>query len=89
MSYCSGRSPELRVENLGVWEGTDKRDALEKCLTQRNQTIAQRANLLGLSEDRYLNDYVDGKNLIAQVGFWPADDARQHARAWPSLACKG
>jgi hypothetical protein len=27
------------------------------------QTIAQRANLLGLSEDRYLNDYVDAEEL--------------------------
>jgi len=52
-----------RVENLGAWDGTDKRDALERCLTHRNQTIAKRANLLGLSEDRYLNDYVDAQEL--------------------------
>jgi len=47
------------------------------------QAVAQRANLLGLSEDRYLNDYVDAEELrvMAQISLWPADDARRHARA--------
>jgi hypothetical protein len=52
-----------RVENLGVWEGEDKRRALARCLAERNQTIAKRAIDLGLSEDRYINDYVEAEEL--------------------------
>ena len=52
-----------RVEDLGLWEGEDKRDATEKCLAQRNQTIAHCADRLGLSEDRYLSDYVEAEEL--------------------------
>jgi hypothetical protein len=54
-----------RVEDLGVWDG-EARDATTKCLAQRNQTIAQCADLLGLAEDRYLNDYVEAEELNGQ-----------------------
>jgi hypothetical protein len=71
-----------RVEDLGVWEGEDKRDAATKCLAQRNQTIAHCADLLGLSEDRYLIDYVEAEELngSGQTTRPAPDDARQHAR---------
>jgi hypothetical protein len=52
-----------RVEDLGVWEGEDKREATTACLAQRRQTIAHCADLLGLSEDQYLNDYVEAEEL--------------------------
>ena len=52
-----------RVEDLGMWEGEDKRHALARCLAERNQTIADCADRLDLSEDRYLNDYVEAEEL--------------------------
>jgi hypothetical protein len=52
-----------RVEDLGLWEGEDKRATTEKCLAERNQTIANRADRLGLSEDQYLSDYVEAEEL--------------------------
>jgi hypothetical protein len=50
-----------RVEDLGVWEGETKREATAKCLAERNQTIPHCAGMLGLSEDQYLNEYVEAE----------------------------
>jgi hypothetical protein len=52
-----------RTEDLGIWPGEDVRHALERCLAERNQTIAKRAGDLGLTEDRYFTDYVGAKEL--------------------------
>jgi hypothetical protein len=51
------------AEKLGVWEGVGKRDAVQECLKARDQTIAQRAAMLGISEDRYVNDYVEAEDV--------------------------
>jgi hypothetical protein len=52
-----------RAEKLGDWDGVDKRDALRECLKTQHQTVAQRAALLGISEDRFVDDYVDAEEL--------------------------
>ncbi len=57
------RQGTTRVEKLGVGDGKDKREALEHCLALRNQTVAQFADRLGLSEDQYLSDYVEAEEL--------------------------
>jgi hypothetical protein len=51
------------VEKLGDWDGVDKRNALQECLKTRGQTISQRATMLGVSGDRFVDDYVDAEEL--------------------------
>jgi hypothetical protein len=47
----------------GPWSGETIRDALAFCLSTRGQTIKQLADMLGLSEDRFISDYVEATEV--------------------------
>jgi hypothetical protein len=47
----------------GPWSGETVGDALAFCLSTRGQTIKQLADMLGLSEDRFINDYVEATEV--------------------------
>jgi len=47
----------------GPWSGETVADALSFCLSTRGQTIKQMADRLGLSEDRFISDYIEATEI--------------------------
>ena len=50
-------------EDLGIWPGDTVADALAICLGQRGQTVRQRAEILGLSQDHFIRDCIEAKEV--------------------------